>query len=127
MSEIILRVGDTSILDVSIYQDDGLLDLTEYLVLFTIKKPFVGNVALNPTEDAQAVIVKNSDTDGGIKKYALGKIKISLSSIDTKNIADGQYDYDLQISKPNTIDTVITVDSGNLSFSKEVTNRIASL
>lgn len=127
MSEIILRVGDTSILDVSIYQDDGLLDLTEYLVLFTIKKPFMGNVALNPTEDAQAVIVKNSDTDGGIEKYALGKIKISLSSIDTKNIADGQYDYDLQISKPNTIDTVITVDSGNLSFSKEVTNRIASL
>lgn len=127
MSEIVLRVGDTSILDVDIYKDDSLLDLSEYLVLFTIKKPFAGHIGLNPTEDEKAVIAKNSDTDGGIEKYAVGKIKINLSSVDTKNIPDGQYDYDLQISKPNTVDTVITVDSGTLSFSKEITNRIASL
>jgi|TARA_B110000483_G_C18141121_1_gene521503 hypothetical protein len=125
MSEIILRIGDTSILDVSIYKDELLLDLTEYLVLFTIKKPFTGYIGLNPTQDTEAVIVKNSEPDGGIEKYATGKTRISLSSADTKALPDGQYDYDIQISKPDTVDTVITVDSGNISFSKEVTNRIA--
>ena len=127
MSEIILRIGDTSILDVSIYKDEVLLDLTEYLVLFTIKKPFAGHVGLNPTQDTEAVVAKNSELGGGIEKYAIGKTRISLSSSDTKSLPDGQYDYDIQISKPDTVDTVITVDSGNISFSKEVTNRIAPL
>lgn len=127
MSEIVLRVGDTSMLDVDIYKDDSLLDLSEYLVLFTIKKPFFGKIGLNATNDESAVITKNSNPDGGIEKHSIGKIKIQLSSIDTKGIADGEYDYDLQISKPNVADTIITVDSGIISFSKEVTNRITAL
>jgi hypothetical protein len=127
MSEIILRVGDTSILDVSIYKDESLLDLSEYLVLFTIKKPFAGYTALNPSQDSKAAIVKNSEPDGGIEKYATGKIRVNLSSTDTKTLPDGEYDYDIQISNPDTVDTVITVDSGNISFSKEVTNRIAPI
>jgi hypothetical protein len=127
MSEIVLRVGDTSMLDVDIYKDDSLLDLSDYLVLFTIKKPFYGNIGLNPSNDENAVITKNSNPSGGIEKHSVGKVKIQLSSMDTKDIADGEYDYDLQISKPDVVDTIITVDSGTISFSKEVTNRITAL
>ena len=37
MSDIKLTIGDTSVLDISVYKDDNLLDLTNYLVLFTVK------------------------------------------------------------------------------------------
>jgi len=129
MSEtgLTLIVGDSSVMDVSIYNDDELLDLTEYLILFTVKKPFFGAIGLNPNEDSSAVLVKNSETDGGIVKYSLGSIKINISSTESSRIIDGEYDYDLQISLPSNPDTIITVNSGKINFSKQITSRAGPL
>lgn len=127
MSEIQVQIGDTSVLDVNIYKDDDLLDINEYVVLFTVKKPFYGSIGLNNPEDTGAVITKNTEQGGGIEKYGFGKVRIVLASLDTKNIPDGTYDYDLQISKPGEIDAVITVDSGTITFTKEITRRHAAL
>lgn len=132
MADISLQIGDTSVLDVTVYRNDEPLDLIGYLVLFTVKKPFFGAMGGNNPDDSQAVIAKNSEIDnnGGIEKYGLGNVRIIIGSGETKNIVDGVYEYDLQISKPgpgNTIDTVITVDSGTITFIKEITRRNAPL
>jgi hypothetical protein len=127
MSEVKLTVGDTSVLDVSIYKDDNLIDLTNYLVLFTVKKPFFESVGLNNPDDTKAVIVKNSQESGGIEKYGTGNVRITIGSNDSKGLPDGSYEYDLQISLPGEQDTVITVDSGNIIFSKEITRRTVPL
>lgn len=128
MSEINLIIGDTSVLDVDIYRDDELLDLSDYIVFFTVKKPFFGSIGINNPDDTEAVIAKNSETDcGGIERYGIGKIRIALSSLDTKDIVDGIYEYDIQITKAGNDDTVITVDSGNITFNKEITRRNAPL
>jgi hypothetical protein len=127
MSEVNLKIGDTSVLDVSIYKDDASMDLTNYLVLFTIKKPFYGVIGGNDPDDTKSIISKNSQPSGGIEKYGTGGVRITLGSDDTKGIADGSYEYDLQISLPGEQDTVITVDSGNIIFSKEITRRTVPL
>ena len=129
MSEIILRVGDTSVLDFTIKKDEQPLDLKDFLVLFTVKKPFFGSVGINNPNDNQAIIAKNSDIDkdGGIEKYGSGSIRVILGSLDTKNILDGQYDYDLQLSKPGKQDSVLTVDTGVITFTKEITRRTEAL
>ena len=127
MSELNLKIGDTSVLDVEIYKDDNLLDVSEYLVLFTIKKPFFGSVGLNDPDDSHSVVAKNSHYRGGIEKISFGSVRVVLASLDTKDIPDGAYDYDLQLSKPGEEDAVITVDSGTITFSKEITRRHAAL
>jgi len=127
MAEVTLRIGDTSVLDVSIYRDDELLDVMGYMVLFTVKKPFFGATLGNVPDDTKAAITKNSEVDGGIQKFGLGSVKIILNSSDTKDLVDGTYDYDLQISKPGEEDVVITVDSGKITFTKEITRRTAPL
>lgn len=127
MAEVTLRIGDTSVLDVSIYRDDELLDVMGYMVLFTVKKPFFGSTLGNAPDDTKAAITKNSEVDGGIQKFGLGSVKIILNSSDTKDLVDGTYDYDLQISKPGEEDVVITVDSGTITFTKEITRRTAPL
>ena len=127
MSEIKLTIGDTSVLDVSVYKDDNLLDLANYLVLFTVKKPFFGVIGANNPDDTKAVITKNSEESGGIEKYGTGNVRITIGSNDSKDLVDGSYEYDLQISLPGEQDTVITVDSGNIIFSKEITRRTVPL
>jgi len=127
MAELNLKIGDTSVLDVSIYQDASLLDIDEYLVLFTVKKPFFGSIGLNDPDDKNSVIRKSTHYRGGMEKNGYGNVRIVLSSIDTKDIPDGIYDYDLQLSKPGEEDAVITVDSGTITFSKEITRRHAAL
>ena len=127
MSEINLTIGDTSVLDVNIYKDDALVDLSNYLVLFTVKKPFYGAILDNNPDDSQAMITKNSGDSGGIEKRGSGNVRITLGSDDSKDLADGSYEYDLQISLPGEQDTVITVDSGTIKFSKEITRRTVAL
>lgn len=127
MSDIKLTIGDTSVLDISVYKDDNLLDLTSYLVLFTVKKPFFGIIGGSNPDDTTAVIAKNSEVSGGITKYGTGGVRVTIDSNDTKGLADGSYEYDLQISLPGEQDTVITVDSGNIEFSKEITRRTVPL
>lgn len=127
MSEIKLTIGDTSVLDVSVYKDSNVLDLANYLVLFTVKKPFYGAIGRNNPDDTKAVIAKNSQESGGIEKYGTGNVRITIGSDDTKDLVDGTYEYDLQISLPGEQDTVITVDSGNIIFSKEITRRTVPL
>ena len=128
MSEVTLKIGDTSVLDITIYQDEEPLDLTEYIVLFTVKKPFFGAIGLNNPKDEEAAITKNTEAScGGIEKYGIGGIRVVLGSLDTKELADGVYDYDIQISKPGSQDSVITVDSGQITFTKEITRRNAPL
>lgn len=126
MSEINLTVGDTSVLDINIYKDNNLLDLSSYLIFFTVKKPFSGAIGAVNADDEKAVIAKSSELRG-IEKYGLGNIRITIDSDDTKNLPDGSYEYDLQILLPGDQDTVITVDAGNIVLSKEITNRTASL
>lgn len=129
MSEINLIAGDSSVLDFTIYKDEQPLDLKDFLVLFTVKKPFERYTNLHTLDDEKAIIVKNSDVnlEGGIEKYGTGNIKVIIGSQDSKNILDGTYDYDIQISKPGTQDTVITVISGQINFSKEITRRTTPL
>lgn len=129
MANIQLRIGDTAVLEVYIYKNDELMDLDEFLVLFTVKAPFEGAAAVSAYDDTSAIVTKNSDLDGGIEKVSdtKGLIRISLSSYDSKSILDGEYLYDIQISKAGTVDTVITVDSGTITFNKEITTRIAAL
>jgi hypothetical protein len=127
MAEVTLKIGDTSVLDISIYRDDELLNLIGYMVLFTVKKPFFGATVGNNPDDTKAAITKNSEVDGGIEKYGLGNVKIILNSSDTKHLVDGTYEYDLQITKPGEEDLVITVDSGTLILTKEITRRTAPL
>jgi hypothetical protein len=126
MSEINLTVGDTSILDVSIYKDNNLLDLSEYLVFFTVKKPFSGAIGIVDADDQKAALAKSSESRG-IEKYGLGNVRITISSEDTKSLPDGSYEYDLQILLPGAQDTVVTVDAGYIVFSKEITNRVSSI
>lgn len=127
MAELTLQIGDTSVLDVEIYKDDNLLNLKDFVVLFTVKKPFHGSIGLNNPDDTQAVITKNTEQKGGMEKLSLGNIRIVLASLDTKDLPDGTYEYDIQISKPGDIDAVITVDSGTIAFTKEITRRHAAL
>tara|TARA_B100002019_G_scaffold88104_1_gene76310 strand:- start:5113 stop:5502 length:390 start_codon:yes stop_codon:yes gene_type:complete len=129
MANVQLRIGDTAVLEVYIYKNDELMDLDEFLVLFTVKAPFEGAAAVSAYDDTSAIVTKNSDLDGGIEKVSdtKGLIRISLSSYDSKSILDGEYLYDIQISKAGTVDTVITVDSGTITFNKEITTRIAAL
>jgi len=130
MSNITATIGDTSVLDVKIYKDEELLDLSDYLVLFTVKKPFTGFTATHDNSDLEAVITKNSDPDsiGGIQKYGLGNVKIIIGSGDTRSIVDGDYYYDIQISQStSTQDVVITVISGTITFEKQITSRLQAL
>lgn len=129
MADVKLRIGDTAVLEVSIYKNNQLMDLKDFLVLFTVKTPFEGASAVSAYDDTSAIITKNSDLDGGIEKVAnqTGLCRISISSYDSKNILDGEYLYDIQVSKAGTVDTVITVDSGTITFNKEITTRIAAL
>ena len=66
------------------------MDISEFLVLFTVKTPFEGAAAISAYDDTSAIITKNSDLDGGIEKVSgdTGKIRISISSYDSKNILD---------------------------------------
>ncbi len=129
MANINLRIGDTAVLEVLIKKNDTPLDVSDFLILFTVKKPFSGAAAISSYDDTNAIISKNSDLDGGIDKVSgsTGVARISITSYDSKKILDGEYLYDIQISKAGTVDTVITVDSGTITFNKEVTTRIAAL
>lgn len=128
MSEITLTIGDTSVLDITIYQDENPMDLTGYDILFTVKKPFYGAIGLNSPKDEEAAITKSTQTScGGIETYGVGGIRVVMGSLDTKDLVDGIYDYDIQLSKPGDQDSIITVDSGNITFTKEITRRNAPL
>ena len=129
MANIDLRIGDTAVLEMNVYKNDALMDLTDFLVLFTVKTSFEGSTGVHAYDDTSAIITKNSDLDGGIAKDpdTTGLIRISISSYDSKSILDGEYLYDVQISKAGTVDTVITVDTGTITFNKEITTRIAAL
>lgn len=129
MANIDLRIGDTAVLEASIKKNDTAMDVSNFLILFTVKAPFEGAAAVSSYDDTSAIITKNSDLDGGIEKVSgtIGKVRISISSYDSKNILDGEYLYDIQVSKAGTVDTVITVDTGTITFNKEITTRIAAL
>jgi len=124
MSNVTIKIGDTSVLDVTIYQNEQPLDLTDYIVLFTVKKPFFGAIGINNPKDEEAAIRKNTETScGGIEKYGVGGIRIVLGSLDTKHLVDGDYEYDIQLSMPGEMDSIITVDSGTITLTKEITRR----
>lgn len=125
-SDISSYVGDTTVLEVKIYKNSELLDLTEYLVLFTVKQPFVGSINSPSGSDGAAVIKKNSDTDGGISKISTGLVRVTINATDTNSLLAGQYLYDVQISKQGTPTTVFTVISGNITFSNQITSRISA-
>ena len=46
------------------------MDFDEFLVLFTVKAPFEGAVAVSAYDDTSAIVTKNSDLDGGIEKVS---------------------------------------------------------
>ena len=75
----------------------------------------------------RVVSLFRSRSQRGIEKYGTGNVRITIGSDDTKDLVDGTYEYDLQISLPGEQDTVITVDSGNIIFSKEITRRTVPL
>jgi len=129
MADISLRIGDTAVLEVSIYKNEQLLDLNDFLVLFTVKSAFHGAAGVPAKDDKDAVITKHSELDGGIEKVSgsTGLVRINIDSLDSKEILDGEYLYDVQISKISTADTVITVDSGTITFQREITTRVAPL
>ena len=82
-----------------------------------------------PSAGAETLQKWTFEVYGGIEKDpdTTGLVRISISSYDSKNILDGEYLYDVQISKAGTVDTVITVDTGTITFNREITTRIAAL
>ena len=131
MSDFNLRLGDYAALEMSVYREGELYDPKDFLILFTIKKPFTGYTSLNPKADTEAIITKNSESSGGtggIDNLGGGKIRVNFFTSDFNNVLEGVYDYDLQISQSaNPQDTVITILSGQVTIQKEITTRIQSL
>ena len=103
-SDINTYVGDTTVLEVKIYKNDELLDLSDYLVLFTVKQSFIGAISTPSGSDATATI-NSSDTDG---------------------LLAGEYLYDVQISKQGNPTTVFTVISGKINLKSQITSRTGS-
>ena len=70
MANVNLRIGDTAVLEAIIKKNDSPMDISEFLVLFTVKTPFEGAAAISAYDDTSAIITKNSDLDGGIEKVS---------------------------------------------------------
>jgi len=125
-SDINTYVGDTTVLEVKIYKNDVLLDLSDYLVLFTIKQSFVGAISVPSGSDSSATLRKNSEASGGIEKVSSGLVRITINSSDTDGLLAGKYLYDVQISKQGSPTTVFTVISGTVNLNSQVTSRTGS-
>ena len=124
MANISIKSGDYTALLFTILKNEVELDIEKFLVLFTIKKPFVGSINLNPSKDELAVLRKNSDDIKLIEKLGGGKIRIHIYPSDFNGIIDGDYDYDLQISQNSNLEnTITTVLSGTVGVTKEITKR----
>lgn len=125
MSDFNITVGDASSFEVEIKDCDQPINTNDYLIFFTIKKPFYGSVNLAPDDDSLAVIRKNNKKDGGIVNLPDGKIRITIQSAESKQILDGEYVYDVQVARIVATDEVFTVVSGKITFEKEITSRIS--
>ena len=128
MANFSIKSGDYTALHFTVLKNEEEFDVKDFLVLFTIKKPFVGSINLNPEEDEMAVLRKNSESATLIEKLGGGKIRVHIYPSDFSKILDGEYDYDLQISQnSNPENTITTVLSGMVSVTKEITKRIKVL
>ena len=125
-SDISTYVGDTTVLEVKIYKNDELLDLSDYLVLFTVKQSFIGAISTPSGSDSTAQLKKNSESSGGIEKISNGVVRITIDSSDTDSLLAGQYLYDVQISKQGNPTTVFTVISGKMNLNSQITSRTGS-
>jgi len=125
-SDINTYVGDTTVLEVKIYKNDELLDLSDYLVLFTVKQSFIGAISTPAGSDATATLKKNSEASGGIEKISNGIARITINSSDTDGLLAGEYLYDVQISKQGNPTTVFTVISGKINLKSQITSRTGS-
>ena len=125
MTDVSIKSGDYTALLFTILNNNVELDVSQFLILFTVKKPFTGSVNLNPLKDELAVLRKNSKDATLIEKLGGGKIRVHIYPSDFKTIIDGDYDYDLQISQEsNPENTITTVLSGTVSVTKEITRRV---
>lgn len=124
MANVSIKSGDYTALVFTILKNGVELDVGDFLILFTMKKPFIGSTNLNPMKDELAVLRKNSNDNTLIEKLGGGKIRVHIYPSDFNTIIDGVYDYDLQISQEsNPENTITTVLSGTVSVTKEITRR----
>jgi hypothetical protein len=123
MSDFNITVGDASSFEVEIKDCDQPINTNEYLIFFTIKKPFYGAVNLAPEDDEMSVIKKNNKEGGGITNLPDGKIRITILSSESQYILDGDYVYDVQVARISATDEVFTVVSGTITFDKQITSR----
>ena len=92
--------------------NDDAIDITNYTVFFTLKNSRVDS-------DANAVF-KQTLTEADHTAPASGETQITLTNSDTDSLL-GSYYYDMQYK--NNVGTVKTIQSGRLTFKRDVTRR----
>jgi hypothetical protein len=125
MADFTITIGDVASFEVDIQDCGNPINSSDYLIFFTVKKPFYGAVNLTPESDDLAVIRKNNQANGGITNLEGGKVRITLLSADTHNLLDGVYDYDIQLARIIASNEVHTINSGTIEFSSQITSRIS--
>lgn len=119
MKEINLKGvrGNTKTLNLVFKEDDAVIDITNYIVFFTLKEK------ITDTDD-QAVFKKNvgPGQDDEHNNPTQGQTMIILERADTENL-EGKYHYDIKYKK--TDGTVITFMIGEFVFQPRVTIRIS--
>ena len=106
---LIVKRGDTKKYTLYFKDDDGAVNITGWIVFFTVKEK-----------------VDDTDNNAKIKKTIIthvdvtqGKSQIELSPTDTDLV--GNYLYDIQIKKAtNEINTIL---EGTIVFTKDITQR----
>ena len=114
--------------DISVYQgddyditvtftdsDDVAIDVSSYVIFFTVKKN------LSDTDEAASI-----KTDQTIGDGSSGIVTISLVPSDTSSLAAGNYHYDIQWKVTGT-SKIKTVIKGDFILLEEVTTRTTAV
>jgi hypothetical protein len=121
MNDFEAILGDVIILELSIDNNGTQINSEDYLILFTVKKPFQGNVPSTSNEYKDIVIQKNNSANGGIAGQSNGKLHVVIDHADTQDLLDGQYDYDVQVARQDAKEQPCTVIKGKITFNPQIT------
>lgn len=121
MNDFEAILGDVIILELSIDNNGAQINSEDYLILFTVKKPFHGNIQSTSNEYKDIVIQKNNSDNGGITAQSNGKLHVVIDHNDTQDLLDGQYDYDVQIARKDAKEQPCTVIKGKITFNPQIT------
>jgi hypothetical protein len=110
--------GDTASFTLKIRRGRTVEDLTGADLFFTMKEE-VSDV------DASAVLVKDTDLEGGIvigSPSTAGQAKLFFYPSDTSSLEPQEYVFDIQLK--TTTGNIYTVATGTITIAADVTRRI---